>query len=135
MNRKYSRFVLLVVGLFVLMAVSGCGAKQIQTGAEDQGRTVELAAGETLLVTLESNPTTGYSWQVSEVDEAVLKRKGEPEYKQRAGSEGLVGAGGAETFRFEAAGAGRTTLTLVYARPWEQDVPPVETYSIVVVVK
>jgi inhibitor of cysteine peptidase len=134
MSNKIAHCVLLAAGLILLAAVSGC-AKQVTAGDADQGRIVELVPGESLVLTLESNPTTGYSWQLVEVDEAVLKPKGEPEFKPSSGSEGLVGAGGEEVFRFDAAGSGRTTLSLAYARPWEKDTPPLKTYTITVVVK
>ena len=103
--------------------------------AEDNGNQVELSAGQVLEVTLESNPTTGYSWEVTEVDEAVLTQVGESEF-QEAPKEGeeMVGVGGTETFRFSSA-AGKTTLTLVYHRPWEKDVDPLETFSVDVMVR
>jgi inhibitor of cysteine peptidase len=85
-------------------------------------------------VTLESNPTTGYSWQVMEIDNAILVQEGDPEYKQASGTSGLVGAGGTETFRFKAVGTGETTLSLGYARPWES-VPPIQSFTIQVSVQ
>ena len=104
--------------------------------AEDDGSVVELGEGQALVVTLESNPTTGYSWQVSEVDQDVLMQIGDPEFKEAAAAEGeqVLGAGGTETFYFASA-AGETTLTLVYHRPWEEDVEPEEVFSVEVIVR
>ena len=87
-----------------------------------------------MTVTLASNPTTGYGWQVVEINNTVLVQDGDPEYKQEPGMDGLVGAGGSETFRFKGAGAGRTTLTLGYMRPWESG-PPIETFAVQVLVQ
>lgn len=103
--------------------------------ARDNGSQVELAPGQVLEVTLESNPTTGYSWEVSEVDGAVLAQEGESEFREapKEGEE-MVGAGGTETFRFSST-AGKTTLTLVYRRSWEEGVDPLETFSVRVVVR
>ena len=103
--------------------------------ATDGGSQVNLSAGQVLVVTLESNPTTGYGWEVSEVDGDVLAQIGEAEFQQ-APTEGeeLVGAGGAETLRFATA-KGETTLTLAYRRSWEKDVEPVETFTVEVVVQ
>ncbi len=36
----------------------------------------------------------------------------------------MPGAGGTQTFTFNAAGKGKTTLTLIYVRPWETNVTP-----------
>jgi inhibitor of cysteine peptidase len=126
----------MVVGMFflILALFSGCGTNGTNLTGADNGKQVTLQAGENLTLTLESNPTTGYSWQVTELDKAILVQEGEPEYKQSPGSEGLVGAGGTETFRFKAAGSGETSLMLGYMRPWES-VPPVETFEIRVLVQ
>jgi inhibitor of cysteine peptidase len=136
--------------LGVLVLVAGCassesappdadaergGEQPIVLGAEDNDSQVELTSGQVLEVTLASNPTTGYSWEVSEVDETVLTQVGEVEFQQApAEGEPVTGAGGTETFRF-AASAGETTLTLVYHRPWEKDVEPLETFTVQVVVR
>ena len=140
---------LVCVLLAILVLTAGCASSQgeadndepdrggddVALGAEDDGSLVELSAGQALLVTLESNPTTGYSWEVSEVDDAVLRQMGEPEFKEAsAEGEQLVGAGGTQTFSFSSA-AGETTLTLVYRRPWEKDVDPLEVFSVEVVVR
>jgi len=126
-----------VIGLLLtaLSLMSGCGASnEIEVGAEDSGGQVELRKGQVLAVTLESNPTTGYGWEVAEIDEAVLRQWGEAEFES-SGSEGVVGAGGQETLRFEAVGAGQTTLRLAYRRSWEEDVEPEETFSVQVTVR
>ncbi len=47
----------------------------------------------------------------------------------------LPGAGGVQSIRFKILNAGRTTLKLVYHRPWETDVKPLKTFSIHVVAR
>ena len=125
----------IVTTLFLLLVMSsGCSAQDKLVTATDNGREITLRQGEMLSITLESNPTTGYSWQVIEIDNAVLKPQGDPEYHQASGSESLVGAGGEETFRFETVNSGKARLKLGYMRPWE-DVPPIEIFVIQVIVK
>ena len=121
-------------GIFFLVGVLlvACGAKEEVFHEEDAGRQVELAVGEKMLVTLASNPTTGYQWDLAEMDESVLAQSG-TEYD--SDSPQLIGSGGEETFTFEAVGVGETALQLIYHRPWEEDVPPVETFTVTVVVK
>lgn len=124
-----------VMSFFMVMALfSGCGAKGANLTKADNGKQITVKSGDVITLTLNSNPTTGYSWQVMEIDNAVLVQQGDPEYKQASGTEGLVGAGGMETFRFETVGAGETMLELGYMRPWES-VQPLETYSIQVIVQ
>ena len=134
---KHFRTILIsaVLLLTLLSACGGGGGNEVVVGDADQGTAVELEVGQVLVVELVSNPTTGYSWQVLGIDEAVLAQQGEPVYVQDPQSEGLVGAGGTETFRFEAQQAGQTSLSLGYLRPWEENVDPIETFSITVTVR
>jgi inhibitor of cysteine peptidase len=116
------------------MALTGCGSsREIALGAEDDGTSIELEQGQTLAITLESNPTTGYGWarDPTQTDD-VLVQVGEPEYKSKSN---LIGGGGAETLRFRAEAPGETTLSLVYRRPWEEDAKPAQTYTLVVSVR
>jgi inhibitor of cysteine peptidase len=96
---------------------------------------VSLKVGQTLVVTLPSNPSTGYSWTVSGApDSAVLTQEGDITYTPSNPDVVMPGSGGSETVRFTATAAGTTKLVLDYRRPWETDVPPVDTVTIDVTV-
>ena len=124
--------IILMFGL-LLTALSACGASnEVKLDAGDAGSQVELNAGQTLVVSLEGNPTTGYTWEAAELDEQVLRQVGEAEFKPDSDA---IGAGGVQTLRFETVNSGQTTLKLVYHRPWEEDVEPLETFSVQVVVR
>ncbi|MCE5254403.1 MAG: protease inhibitor I42 family protein [Actinomycetia bacterium] len=99
----------------------------------DDGATVTLEVGDILKVALRGNPTTGYSWTVTQSDEAaaILESVGGPYYVPDTG---LIGSGGVFTFVFKAVSPGEATLSLAYSRPWE-DVPPSETFSVTVLVQ
>lgn len=134
MNARTLHILLLITLVGALLV--GCGTKgEVQVGVEDNGGTVEIDVGEVLIISLESNPTTGYSWHVESVDAGVLAQKGEAEFDD-SDSEDLVGAPGVEIYRFEARKPGETSLTLLYYRSWEKDVPPLplETFGIQVIV-
>jgi inhibitor of cysteine peptidase len=131
MADKLMRTAIVMSFLLVLALFSGCGTNGASLTDEDNGKRVTLKPGDVLTLTLESNPTTGYSWQVVKIDNAILVQDGDPEYKQSSGSAGLVGAGGTETFHFKAVGTGAAALELGYMRPWES-VPPIETFSLTV---
>jgi len=121
---------MVVMSFFLILALfSGCGTNGNSLTEADNGKQITLRAGDTLTVTLESNPTTGYSWQVMDLDQTVLVQDGQPEYKQAPSSEGLVGAGGTETFHFKAVGPGEGSLSMGYMRSWES-VQPAETFEI-----
>ncbi len=109
--------------------------EEVNVDEDDDGSQVELEQGQILVVTLESNPTTGYGWEVAEIQESILEQMGEADFEPSdEGEPPMVGAGGWEIFSFEAISAGQTTLQLVYRRPWEEGVEPINTFSIEVVV-
>ena len=120
--------------LVLIVSVSACssGANGRSLTAENAGQTFEMNVGEPFSVELEGNPSTGYTWEVADMDTAVLKQVGETEFETESD---LVGASGVLILRFEAIGSGETELNLVYHRPWEEDVPPEETFEVSVVVK
>lgn len=126
----------LAVGALVVMLAACTGsAQEVQLDEGANGTAVTLAQGQTLVVELVSNPTTGYSWEVAQVDSSVLLQEGDAEYTPEDTSSELVGSGGRETLRFTAVAPGQTTLTLIYQRPFEEDVPPAETFSVQVTVE
>jgi inhibitor of cysteine peptidase len=134
LNKRFY-FITLLILLLALTVATGCSPQQQEVKAtmDDNGREMQLKKGQALVVTLEGNPTTGYSWEVAEpLDEQVLRQVGEAEFEQESD---LIGAGGVQVLRFETVNAGQITLKLVYHRPWEKDVEPLETYSLQVVVR
>ena len=98
----------------------------------DNGRQLELAKGQTFSLALSANPSTGYTWEVAELDTGVVSPVGESEFLP---SSGLIGAPGTMMMRFQAAGAGQTTLKLVYHRPWENATEPAQTFSLQITVR
>jgi len=89
---------------------------------QDDGRAVELAPGQVVLVSLAANHTTGYRWVLADSLGPVLVREGEPAYDADSTAAG-VGVGGFETWRFRATAAGADTIVLEHRRPWEAGKP------------
>lgn len=101
--------------------------------ANSQTAPIEVAVGKEFSITLESNPTTGYHWELAgQLAEAVVKLVGN-EYKGPETK--LIGAGGKEVWTFSAVGKGETIIKMKYVRPWEKDVPPFRTAEFKVTVK
>lgn len=84
-------------------------------------------AGETVVFRVPSNPSTGYSWSLSQKgDPSVATSVGnimESRDESRA-SRGNVGSVENELWLFRAVGQGGTTFALSYDRSWEKTVPP-----------
>ena len=101
-------------------------AKDVVVTEAENGKKVCLEVGDTLTLQLEGNPTTGYLWEVASKEMPYLKS-----YRV---STSLIGSGGTYTFTFRAESKGSMTMQVVYARPWEKDVPPAKTIEIPVVI-
>jgi inhibitor of cysteine peptidase len=127
---------LMVLAEYLLEEIPPVEPEEVNVDENDDGSQVELEQGQILVVTLESNPTTGYGWEVAEIQESILEQMGEAEFKpSQTGEPPMTGAGGWEIFRFKAISAGQMTLQLVYRRSWEEGVEPINTFSLQVVVR
>ena len=114
------RFLLLLAALAIGL-VTGC-IGEVAT-YDDPGQAIDTEVNQEFVIALGSNPSTGYSWQAS-YDETMLELVGgQSIYKPGEETEGMVGAGGVEYFRFKALKTARTEITLVYKRPWEEPTP------------
>ena len=95
--------------------------------------TIKVKKGDTFSIKLESNKTTGYSWQVADnFDKTVVALTGS-DYE--IPSTELVGVGGVEIWDFSVLSAGKTRLDFSYQRPWEKSVAPVKEASFEIVVE
>lgn len=105
------------------------GNKEATKEYSDPGTPIDAKKGDDFMIVLESNPSTGYCWELAEeLDTTILrletKRFGNPSPDTR---EGMVGAPVNEYWRFDTLEAGSTTISFKYVRPWEEDVEPEKT--------
>lgn len=123
---------LLPLGLALLAA---CAQKPTSVALQQQGKCpLRLHNGQQLVLTLPSNPTTGFRWVLKDAAAPVLRSLG-PEVYSNPEDAGLVGSAGQSTWRFQAASAGEGRLLLLYQRPWENWVAPAKTFDCQVRVK
>ncbi len=83
----------------------------------DVTQVIEVKAGDEFIIGLESNPTTGYSWQ-NTIDGAYVQFIAKDFKPQPPTTPPLVGAGGTDYVRFKALKTGETKITLSYYQPW-----------------
>jgi predicted secreted protein/uncharacterized lipoprotein NlpE involved in copper resistance len=100
----------------------------------DAGRTIDLDPGQRVAIRLNSNPTTGYRWELA-ATAGVLTKLAEPIYTADAAASDAVGGGGIETWLFEASRTGREKLLFEYRRPWEREVVAARTFSYLISVR
>jgi predicted secreted protein len=92
----------------------------------ESGKDVDLASGQTLQVKLKMVAGTGYAWTV-EGDPAPLKLAKTSKQQLHPGK---PGAQQLAVFTFSPSSAGMATLTMVYRRSWEYNVPPAKTFTL-----
>ena len=109
MNRRLREFFSLMAVLIITgMLLSACGQPK---------------PPQTVTIQLDSNPTTGYSWQVSQTEDLFDI---ESSYTADETEEVLDGIGGTETFVLTAKKPGTCEVSFSYVRPWEETGEPDE---------
>ena len=112
--------------------LSGCGTSSDVSVLAKGDEEISIRPGQILNIELESNPTTGYSWEMVGFSGAgVLGRMGKYDYTPDSD---LIGSGGIQTFRFQAKEKGAAKMIFEYRRPWEENVEPVSRYTVRVTV-
>jgi len=129
---KNKKLTLMAAFVALIMTLAACSAAAVRLDEQDNEQNVDVASGDKITITLEGNPTTGYSWEVSAMDPAMVELVGEPDYKTDSKA---LGSGGVYIFTFKAATAGTTNIKLIYHRSWEEDVEPVKVFEVTLNVK
>jgi len=95
--------------------------------------TVNVKAGKELVITLRSNITTGYHWQLTKaVDRNFIILTG---LKYVPAKTKRLGKGGKEEWTFKAVKPGTTSVSFQYVRSWEKNEPPAKVKSFRVIIK
>jgi inhibitor of cysteine peptidase len=143
--------VVLVATVTILMAVGAGACSKVQgttplpneaninvsidefAATNNIAKEIEVPVDGVLIVTLGSNPTTGFSWTDAQIaNPAVLEQTGND---MIAPEGGVVGAAGNQVFTFKALKAGTTQVRMDYSRPWEGGEKSVWTFELEVTVK
>lgn len=134
--KKYWGMVVMTVLAIVAIAGVACTASADNSvpavvNVTESGKQITLSPGDSLVVTLDSNPSTGFAWTISEItDEAII----DDVSNAFVGADtGMMGAGGREVWTFEAGDKGTSTIEMWYSRSWES-VQPAATFNVTVVV-
>ncbi|MFC2007351.1 protease inhibitor I42 family protein [Chloroflexota bacterium] len=110
-----------------------CDDFATQGGAVSTEMEVDTWA-DLLTVTLCSNPTTGFKWELTEnTDEMVLEYKSNEYLPPEA--TGAVGAGGKEIWTFKPLKHGESTISMKYGRSWEGGEKEEWTFTLTATVK
>lgn len=85
----------------------------------DDGTTLDLHVGQTVVVVLDSNRSSGFNWVVLESKSNAIAQDGTPAYVPP----GPKKDNGTETWRFRAVRPGEQTVRMEYRRAMAQNLP------------
>lgn len=128
------------LAVLATLALPACGSdtgsdgdpRMVELTAEDAGSTVSVRPDDEIVVTLDSNATTGFAWELTAEPAAEILEFIGSEYVDP--ETGLVGAGGQEVWRFRAAAEGTTSFELTYLRSFSGETAG-EPFDLTVVVR
>gem|GEM_PF-1106077 len=120
---RKSRILIAVMLLAVLLAVAmtaGCGTSTPTGNETSPGQItgnvthedVQATVGEQFNIALDSNPSTGYLWEITKQPTATIVQMEGTKFEQSAGSTGLVGAGGEQVWKCKAMAVGQTDMIM-----------------------
>jgi len=112
------RWLALVAAAALLGACGDDGGTTVELDATDSLSDVSLDVGDQLDVSLEANPTTGYSWELGPLPDGLQLVSSE--FEEPGGS--LVGAPGMQLFVFDVVGPGSGILRFEYVRVFDDPV-------------
>jgi inhibitor of cysteine peptidase len=126
MSRTVSGVTVLIICLILATLPAAVYAKpsaasNLMITEADNGKTINVKQGNTFILKLNENPSTGYSWQLSL--SSGLKLLSEKYYPSKSsGPNGIliVGAGGYHLWVIEATNKGSQQVEATYKRSWEQ---------------
>lgn len=116
---SYRRFLLALAALLTILAGFVCwqGLVEQFSPLKTVGQYRVHHQGENFMIELASNPTTGYTWTVSESSSSNLKLE-EPLYQAYPAQSGQTGTGGFDRITGACVADGRYQFRLTYAQDW-----------------
>lgn len=148
---EYSKLKIVILVFLSIMALgmaasiacstpSSFAPNEVSVKESDTGKEVKVAVGGTLTVELDSNPSTGFKWELMSIsDPGVVEKTGEKfeaaMIKRAEGSPPIVGAPGRELWTFKALKKGKSGVSMQYSQPWTGDTKGVRSFDLTVVVE
>ena len=123
---------------FILCLLLACSCSRVEINEKKEPATsnnYDIAVHDTITLTLDSNPTTGYSWNwLNQNSVSIVTSAGSQYIMDKPEDKKIAGRGGKEIWRFVGVKSGSDTIKLGYRRPWES-AEPVKTMVVSVKVR
>lgn len=143
MNAAYFKISGLAVAAMILTACSfakgnteaggvDSGLTEDTVPATDSSSSLNKIVGDSVLIELQANPSTGYAW-VCVSDSLQTLELADRKFQRSGGNGMMIGAGGTDVWTFKAVAEGEDTLRFRYRRSWENDsIPPKDSADFIV---
>ncbi|AFM27625.1 protease inhibitor I42 family protein [Desulfomonile tiedjei] len=118
----------LIFLIWILFTVPIAFAEDTQVPRDTVEEKIEARLNETFKIVLDSNPSTGYTWQPV-FDKKMLKLEKSAYTRPE---QQIPGRGGKQTYVFRPVKAGRTMIELQYARRWEKNPAKTRKYLVTI---
>jgi predicted secreted protein len=96
---------------------------------QDSGKEISLKAGEVFQIELEENGSTGYVWQIDNLDQNYFELLSE-DTKKTTTDNNLVGAPVIGIWQIKALKQGSSSIKMDYSRPWEGKESAVDHFAV-----
>jgi len=104
----------------------------IELTRADSDKCFEVSTGDTIIVRLKENPTTGFCWNVEKGSEDIISLMSSD---FALNSSSGVGGGGQRVLVFEAKKSGSGRLRIKHWREWEGDESVKDHFNIAIAVR
>ncbi len=131
MNRIFGLIAVLMLAIY-LCGCEGSDKDKVVITLGDNGKAVPVMLEDTFEIQLEGNPSTGYAWQQTAGNDAIVKQIEEPYFLQRGSA---AGGGGIFVFKMQAVSLGYTTLKFEYMRPFSTELIVDQTFEVIIAVR
>ena len=108
---------IVIVGAVVLTVAKTQSWQPRSYTVDGEGYSVQVVNGNELLLDLDTNPTTGYSWAITSAPEQFASDY--DNYIQDEAEEGMTGVGGTQEYHIIALNDGTGIMTLEYKQDWD----------------
>ena len=115
--------------LVIIFAFSVSSQNFVRVDKNNTREKILVAQDQVLEVRLPSNPSTGYSWYLTNANGNVMKQVGDWDFISDNPDQ-PIGATGTQIIRFVGTSVGTSELQLSHIKSWEKDIAPLEVYKV-----
>jgi predicted secreted protein len=112
MQAKFAFMSVLTISVLIYCNNNVSYYKSVRIGTESDNSTINLNTFDTLVISLSSNQTTGYSWQIVKIDTSIVK---EIKRNYQENQPANPGSGGTDNIFFGLAGPGNSEIKMNYS--------------------